>query len=118
MAVANIAVCDPCWTARWPATQEPYRMAEDVRPTENCGYCGVESTSGIYAVVDDAPAGDRPVREPPVVLICAPRKDCADPHVLRWHCMRGHDGAPDGVCPLEVCDQRGANRTEQVATDG
>lgn len=44
------------------------------------------------------------------IIICEPRKDCADPHIFRWHCMRGFDGAPDGVCPLKVCEQRGANR--------
>lgn len=45
-----------------------------------------------------------------LIIICEPRRDCADPHVLRWHCMRGFDGAADGVCPLKVCEQRGANR--------
>jgi hypothetical protein len=44
------------------------------------------------------------------IIICEPRKDCADPHVLRWHCMRGHDGAADGVCPLDYCERQGANR--------
>lgn len=44
------------------------------------------------------------------VIICEPRTDCADPHPHRWHCMRGHDGAEPGVCPLTVCDRRGANR--------
>lgn len=52
--------------------------------------------------------------ETPVILICEPRKDCADPHILRWHCMRGFDlddkPAVPGVCPLKVCEQRGANR--------
>ena len=47
------------------------------------------------------------------IIICEPRKDCADQHVLRWHCMRGHDGAPDDTCPLKVCEQRGANRGNQ-----
>lgn len=44
------------------------------------------------------------------IVICEPRKDCADPHVLRWHCMRGHDGAADGVCPLDYCERKGVNR--------
>lgn len=44
------------------------------------------------------------------IIICEPRKDCADPHIYRWHCMRGFDGAPHDVCPLKVCDERGANR--------
>lgn len=45
------------------------------------------------------------------VIICEPRQDCADPNVNRWHCMRGHDGAEPNVCPLAVCERRGANRT-------
>lgn len=44
-------------------------------------------------------------------ILCGPRADCADLNVNRWHCMRGHDGAPAGVCPLRVCERRGANRT-------
>lgn len=44
-------------------------------------------------------------------IICGPRADCADQNTNRWHCMRGHDGAPDGVCPLPKCDRRGANRS-------
>jgi hypothetical protein len=47
------------------------------------------------------------------IILCEPRRDCADPHTLRWHCMGGHDGAAPGVCPLDVCDRRGANRTEE-----
>jgi hypothetical protein len=46
------------------------------------------------------------------VIICEPRKDCADPDVNRWYCMRGHDGAPPNVCPLAKCERRGANRSE------
>ena len=48
------------------------------------------------------------------IIICEPRKDCADQHVLRWHCMRGFDGAPDDICPLAYCDQQGANRGNQA----
>jgi hypothetical protein len=45
-------------------------------------------------------------------IVCEPRKDCEDPHIYRWHCMRGIDGAPDGICPLKVCEERGANDDE------
>ena len=38
-----------------------------------------------------------------------PHRECADPNPNRWHCMRGHDGAPPGICPLPVCESRGAN---------
>jgi hypothetical protein len=54
-----------------------------------------------------------------LIIICEPRKDCADPNVNRWHCMRGHDGAAAGVCPLAACERQGANRgpyTEQETT--
>ena len=48
------------------------------------------------------------------IIICEPRKDCKDPHPCRWYCMRGHElddkPAVPGVCPLKVCEQRGANR--------
>lgn len=44
-----------------------------------------------------------------VILICQPRTDCVDPHSARWHCMRGHDGAAEGDCPLEACQRQGAN---------
>lgn len=48
------------------------------------------------------------------IIICEPRKDCSDPHVLRWHCMRGFElddkPAVPGACPLKVCEQQGANR--------
>lgn len=46
----------------------------------------------------------------PLIIICEPRSDCADQDVNRWHCMRGHDGAPAGVCPLAYCERQGANR--------
>jgi hypothetical protein len=46
------------------------------------------------------------------VIICEERADCADKNINRWHCMRGHEGAAENVCPLTVCDRRGANRTE------
>lgn len=45
----------------------------------------------------------------PASLVCEPRTDCVDANVNRWYCMRGHDGAPDGVCPLPKCDRQGAN---------
>jgi hypothetical protein len=57
----------------------------------------------------------RAIRGTDQIIICEPRKDCADPHPHRWHCMRGFaeagDGTPGvaGVCPLKVCEQRGAN---------
>lgn len=38
------------------------------------------------------------------VLICEPNPTCRDPHIYRWHCMKGHDGAPAGVCPLRKCN--------------
>lgn len=46
------------------------------------------------------------------IILCTSgaRPDCADPHPMRWYCMRGHDGAPRDVCPLEKCERRGANR--------
>jgi len=44
------------------------------------------------------------------IIICEPRADCVDQNVYRWHCMRGHDGAAPGVCPLDKCDREGANR--------
>lgn len=44
------------------------------------------------------------------VIWCGPRTDCVDANVNRWYCMRGHDGAPDGVCPLTRCIKQGANR--------
>ena len=51
---------------------------------------------------------------PDAVVICEPRKDCADPNINRWYCMRGHglegQKAIPGVCPLTVCERRGANR--------
>ena len=47
------------------------------------------------------------------ITICGPRKDCADPHVHRWYCMRGHDGADPAVCPLSICEKRGANRQHE-----
>lgn len=53
----------------------------------------------------------------PDVIICEPAKGCADPHKDRWYCMRGHDGAPSGVCPLDYCEKRGANRTSTEGTD-
>lgn len=43
------------------------------------------------------------------VIICEPPSECADPNVNRWYCMRGHEGAEPGICPLTVCDRRGAN---------
>lgn len=47
------------------------------------------------------------------IIVCEPAKDCADPHVHRWYCMRGHPlddkAATPGVCPLSKCDKRGAN---------
>lgn len=55
----------------------------------------------------------RPHRERSIMnelITCGPAATCADPNVNRWHCMRGHDGADADVCPLTVCDQRGANR--------
>lgn len=45
------------------------------------------------------------------VIMCGPQKDCADPNVNRWYCMRGHDGVAPNVCPLKVCERRGANRS-------
>jgi len=55
-----------------------------------------------------APSAEQPL------IVCEPAKDCKDPHIHRWHCMRGHavDGedAVPGVCLLKVCEQRGANR--------
>ncbi len=45
-----------------------------------------------------------------MILICEPRSDCVDRNIHRWHCMRGHDGAEPGVCPLAKCEQEGANR--------
>jgi hypothetical protein len=48
------------------------------------------------------------------IILCEPLPDCADAHVLRWHCMRGHDGAPAGICPLKYCDRQGANRGRAV----
>lgn len=52
----------------------------------------------------------------PTPILCEPAKDCADAHTLRWDCLRGHDGAPAGVCPLEHCEKRGANRS--TTTEG
>lgn len=52
----------------------------------------------------------------PEVIICGPPKMCADPNPNRWHCMRGHalkeedKPARPGVCPLDKCDRKGANR--------
>lgn len=43
------------------------------------------------------------------VIVCEPRADCVDQNVNRWYCMRGHDGAPEGVCPLPKCERQGAN---------
>lgn len=47
------------------------------------------------------------------VVVCEPQKECKDPNVNRWYCMRGHsldDGPGEpGVCPLAVCIRRGAN---------
>lgn len=41
------------------------------------------------------------------IVICEPAPKCGDPHVLRWHCMRGHalDDAPAvaGVCHIKKC---------------
>lgn len=54
--------------------------------------------------VDDLSATATPI------IICEPRKDCADANVNRWHCMRGYDGAPDGICPLAKCERERANR--------
>lgn len=50
------------------------------------------------------------------LIMCEPPKECADPHINRWYCMRSHADeirgvvARPGVCPLVVCDRRGANR--------
>lgn len=59
------------------------------------------------AIPMDRPDPDRPIG---TILICEPRPDCADANINRWYCMRGHDGAAPGVCPLAYCDSKGANR--------
>lgn len=51
-----------------------------------------------------------PDEQQPIILCTSgSRDDCADPHPMRWYCMRGHDGAAPDVCPLEKCQHRGAN---------
>lgn len=35
--------------------------------------------------------------------VCGPDPKCLDPHPHRWHCMRGHEGAPPDVCLLKCC---------------
>lgn len=52
------------------------------------------------------------------VILCGPRQDCVDPNPNRWHCMRGHDGAAPGICPLVKCDRQGANHQANGAGDG
>jgi len=47
------------------------------------------------------------------VILCGPPTACADPNPNRWYCMRGYDGAPPGICPLTICETRGANRPAQ-----
>lgn len=36
-------------------------------------------------------------------IVCETDPECRDPHPNRWYCMRGHEGAPPGVCLLKHC---------------
>jgi hypothetical protein len=70
----------------------------------------LQEAEEIAAAFEECPRCDDRHRTSGAVIICGPRKDCADPHPHRWYCMRGHDGAADGVCPLAKCERQGANR--------
>lgn len=42
----TVACCDPCWERRRHSSRPPFRLRHPER--EVCGYCGEQTTSGIY----------------------------------------------------------------------
>lgn len=47
----NQPICDDCWDAENPG-RKPFRLVEKYRIAENCAWCNVTTTSGIYVRVD------------------------------------------------------------------